>query len=208
MKLLPDLRPRNLMERYEFVDRIVKILTADKDHPKHADICDLADRLDYFGFGSPIDYQWEDLILVRQAAQSISNVAQGIIDTYGTDSPTPPKISHAGLYGCGGEVSSKYLEEAVCLIYTFMGMGMKDTLNATYHGLESAGYVAMAAGGVIHEARGLIEAVGVQMQASKYSKANNGAACLHGGMPPLWTLKIVEDSRAEKLRRDNAPPPF
>tara|TARA_Y100001963_G_scaffold145777_1_gene219846 strand:- start:842 stop:1465 length:624 start_codon:yes stop_codon:yes gene_type:complete len=206
MKLLPDLRPRNLMERYEFVDRIVKILTADKDHPKHADICDLADRLDYFGFGSPIEYRWEDLLLVRQAAQSISNVAQGIIDTYGLDSPTPPKITHAGLYGSGGEVSSKYLEEAVCLIYTFMGMGMKDTVNVTYHGQEAAGWLAMAAVGVIYEAKGLIESIGVQMKADKYSNSVDGSSCLHDGIPPRWTLKIADDIMAEKLRRKERPP--
>jgi hypothetical protein len=209
MKLLPDLRPTNLLQRYEFVDNMVKVLASDTDHPNHEEICDLADRLDFFGFGSPMDYDRSDLVLIRQAAQSLANVCHAIIDTYGSRSETLPEVTHSGLYGSRDGMSRKYLSEAVKLIYGFAGLAMSNSATSTYHRLESSAPIAMGAVGVSRECLGLIASIEMQVDAhNRVGRERELIMCLHVGTPPAWATVLVEGALRSQRDRDNAPPPF
>ena len=209
MRLLPDLRPTKLLQRYEFVDNMVKVLASDTDHPNHEEICDLADRLDFFGFGSPMDYAHSDLVLIRQAAQSMANVCHAIIDSYGSRSETLPEVTHSGLYGSNDGMSHKYLSEAVKLIYGFAGLALENAVTSTFHRLEHSAPIAMGAVGVSRECLGLIASIEMQVDAhDRACKDRELTMCLHVGMPPAWATLLVEGALQSQKDKDNAPPPF
>jgi hypothetical protein len=209
MKLLPDLRPTNLLQRYEFIDQMVKVLASDTDHPNHEEICDLADRLDFFGFGSPMDYERADLILIRQAAQSMANVCHALIDTYGSRRKEAPEITHSGLYGSSDVMSPRYIAEAVRLIYGFAGLAMENAATSTFHRLEFSAPIAMGAVGVSRECLGLIATIEMQVDAyDRVCKERELVMCLHNGMPPAWATLLVEDALQSQKDKDSAPPPF
>lgn len=211
MKLLPDIRSSKPLERYELIEQVVGLMTLDITHPNRGQTEDLADKFDFFGFGTPMDYEFNEIRTMQQACQSMMNVCERIIREWGSTRLSAGVLNHGGPYKTTPNkplMGYEYQAQATRFVFKAAGMATLDDLNMQLASpsRQDQPTVAMAAIAIFRECVGFCMSSSLQMDADP-----DDTYRLHEDEPPQWGLDTAEnlairDAKTKKLREDAGPP--
>lgn len=206
MKLLPDIRITKPLDRYEWVDNMVKAFRAQTDHPMHAEACELADLLDYFGSCSPLHYDRRQLLVLKMTAGALKQVCTAVLLDRRPDTTEPPEINVGGIHGPGTPATPAYIGECMKLIggYALIWSGHQQTDILVYAaGLKDGGRsdkLVVAAAAIIRECEGFIAFINLHLRCVSAMPPEEETEMI----PAQWAKTVL----AEKLGLPDNKPPF